>query len=138
MTLAILQYDSKTRMVKAIMRPSQKRLSLLEKDGVSLDDFAKSEKMADGADAVLFVEDEEALGLKDTPFYRWQIAGDGQIVVAPKPSDLVKQRNEIENALNAILAAAFKEKRSLKADEQAAADDLQAKLDMIDAMVPAP
>lgn len=136
MALAILQYESKTRMVKAVMRPSDKRLASL-KDEASFEDFVRGEKLAPGADAFLVVQDEHALGLKDVPFYRWQVAGDGQIVVAPKPADLAKQRGEIENTLNAILAAAFKEKRALKPDEQATADDLQAKLDMIDAMVTA-
>ncbi len=138
MTLVILQYDGKTRMVKAVMRPSEKRLALLMKEGVAPADFAKSEKMAAGADSLLVVEDEEALGLKDVPFHRWQVAGDGHIVVAPKPADLAAQRGEIENALNAILAGAFKAKRPLDATEQAKADELQAKLDLIDAMVSPP
>lgn len=134
MALAILQYDSKTKLVKAVLRPSEKRLALLDKDGVSLDDFVKGEKDV-GADAFIVIEDEAALGLKDVPFHRWQVEADGAVVMSTKPTDLVKQRGEIEANLNAILAKAFRDKkRELTTDEQAAADELQGKLDLIDAV----
>lgn len=137
MTLAVLQYERATGMVKAVLRPSEKRLAQLAKDGVSIDDFVKGEKAVD-ADAVLVVEDEAALGLKDVPFHRWQVGEGGTVVMSAKPADLIAQRGEIENALNAILARAFKAKRQLAAGEQAEAAALQAKLDRIAALVPAP
>lgn len=134
MALAILQYEKKTGMVKAVLRPSEKRLALLAKDEVSLEDFVKGEKPV-GADAVLVVENEAALGLKDVPFHRWQVGEGGAVVMSPKPADLVKQKGEIENALNAILAHAFKAKRQLDPAEKTKADELQEKLDRIAALV---
>lgn len=137
MAQAILQYNGKTGMVLAVLRPSDKRLALMESEGVSPEEFLKGEKIVAGADAFLVVPDEDALGLKDVPFHRWQVVNGDLVVTAPKPADLIKQRGAFEVALNAILAAAFKAKRELTSDEQAEADALQAKLDMIDGMVPA-
>lgn len=80
-----LQYDSATGAVKALLRPSTTAASRRSWTLPHYEEHAKGQPLADGADAVLVLEDEADLPIEATgkpfPIHLLHIAKEGAVYV---------------------------------------------------------